>query len=317
VSVGALVGAEEEQAIARNRAANRPAVLVPRQAVRHAFAVDDAGEGIRRVEAAVAIELEEVAGEPVGAGFGDRVDRRAGVHAVLRRETGRRHAEFLERIRERQRQVGVVLRVVVHGAVEQVRHAEGQPARHRHVDAAAKAAAVGAAGVHGRSGEHEQGGDVAPLERQLDDALAFHDFADAGAANVDERRRGFNRHGFREVAQAERHVDGGRRGHLEDDAGLRVRAEPLEHHFQPIGARRQVRHEVGALAIGDHGALGAGIGLRHGDRGPRKNGSALVGNLAGELRGGNLREGRSGQQETECADGEHPQKASHEISLLW
>ena len=67
MDVGALVGAEEEQPVARDRAAGRAAVLVARAAVVDPLAVGDAGERIRRVEAAVAEELEQVAGEPVGA----------------------------------------------------------------------------------------------------------------------------------------------------------------------------------------------------------------------------------------------------------
>ena len=154
--VGALIGAEEEQLVARNRAAGRAAVLVARQAVVHALAVDDAGERIRRVEAAVAVELEQVAREPVGARLGDGVDRRPRVHAVLRGQAGRGDPEFLQRVGEGQRQVGVVLRVVVHGAVEQVGDAEGQAAGDGHVDGAAEAAAVRAAGVDGGAREHEE-----------------------------------------------------------------------------------------------------------------------------------------------------------------
>ena len=55
----------------------------------------------------------------------------ARVHAVLRRHRARLGAELLQRIGERQRQVQVVVRVVVHRAVEDIGDAERQPARQR------------------------------------------------------------------------------------------------------------------------------------------------------------------------------------------
>ena len=61
---------------------------------------------------------------------------------------------------------------------------------------------VGGAGLHRRAGEHDQVGDLAALQRQLDDALVLDDVADAGAAHVDERRRRFDRDRLLEVADA-------------------------------------------------------------------------------------------------------------------
>ena len=157
-----------------------------------------------------------------------RVDRRARVHAVLRGEARRSDPELLQRVGEGQRQVGVVLRVIVHGAVEQVGHAEGQAAGDGHVDAAAEAAAVRAAGVDGGARPARAGCVTSPsLERQLEDAFVFNHLADAGAADVHQRRRGFNRHRSSRSPSAERHVDGRRGGDLEHDAGLHVGAESL------------------------------------------------------------------------------------------
>ena len=275
----------------------------------------DAGEGIRRVEAAVAIELEQAAREPVGARLGHGVHRRPRVHAVLRGEAGRRDAEFLQRIGERQRQVGVVLRVVVHGAVEQVGDAEGQAAGHRHVDGSPEAAAVRAAGVDGRAHHHEQRCHLPSLQRQFDDPLTFHDLADARAPHVHERRGRFNGHRFLEGADRQLHVDRRRGGDLQDDARLDVGAEPLERHFEPVWAGGQIRHEVRALTVSDDAARRARVGLGYCHRGSGQRGAAGIGHLAGELGGGNLRERRSGQNKTEGADGEHPQDARHRDCL--
>ena len=62
----------------------------------------------------------------------------------------------------------------------------------------------GPAGLDGRAGQHDQVGDLASLQRQLDDPLLFDHLADAGAPHVHDRRRGFDRHRLLEVADAER-----------------------------------------------------------------------------------------------------------------
>jgi hypothetical protein len=62
VQVGALVAAEEEQLVPQNRAAKRAAELAALQAIVLAFAVrQNDRKPVGRVEAAVAIELEEIA----------------------------------------------------------------------------------------------------------------------------------------------------------------------------------------------------------------------------------------------------------------
>ena len=57
------------------------------------------------------------------------------------------------------------------------------------------------AGLHGGAGEHDQVGDLAALQRQLEDALVVDDRADARAADVDERRRGLDRDRLLERAE--------------------------------------------------------------------------------------------------------------------
>jgi hypothetical protein len=73
------------------------------------------------------------------------------VNAVLGGQAARRQPEFLQRIRERQRQAGRSGGIVVHRAVEQVRHAEPLPSSHRDVHAALKAAGVRLAGLYRRA----------------------------------------------------------------------------------------------------------------------------------------------------------------------
>ena len=117
----ALVGGEEEQLVRDDRAAERPAELVALETIVFPLSVGtDARKRARRVETMVAEELERVAGEPIRPRLGHGVDRRRRVEAILGGQAARGHPEFLERIGERQRQVHVLLRVVVRRAVERV-----------------------------------------------------------------------------------------------------------------------------------------------------------------------------------------------------
>ena len=123
--IRALVAAEKEHPVAHDRTAERAAVLIALQAVILSRAVGQYfGKPAGRVEVAVPDEFERIPVERIGAGLGHRADRGARVHAVLRAQAAGRDAELLQRVRKWQRQVQVVLRIVVRGAVEQVRHAE-------------------------------------------------------------------------------------------------------------------------------------------------------------------------------------------------
>ncbi len=287
----ALIGAEEEEAIPHDRPAERPAELVPVEPVVQPLAVrSDRGERGPGVEAAVAEELEGVPVQAVGARLHDRIDRRGRVHAVVRGQAARRDAELLQRVRERKRQVGVVVGVVVHRTVKGVPDAAAEAAGDGNRDALGDPELGDPAGVDGRAGERDEVGDLAPLQRQLDDPFLLDDLADAGAAHVNQRRGRFHRHGLLEVADGERRVERRRRADLQHDAGLDVGAEALQRHFEPIGADRHVRHQPGAGLVGDGGTRERGIGLRrrHGDAG--QDAAALVGdatvNLCRALRRG-------------------------------
>ncbi len=234
-----LVAAEEEQPVPHDRPAERAAELVADQAIVLALAGRgiDRGKRILRIESLVAHELEGIAVQVVRPGLRHGIDRRARVHAVLRAQPAGRDAEFLQRVGKRHRQVGVVVDVVVHGAVQRVGDAEVQAPGHGDVDAAGHGPVRRGAGLHGRAREHDQVGDLAPLQRQFHDALVFNYVADAGAANVDNRRRGLNRDRLLEVADRQRSVDRRRGADLEDDPRLHVGAESLERP-PPAGTDR-------------------------------------------------------------------------------
>ena len=149
---GALVGPEEEEPVPDDRTADRPAELVSLEAVVHTLAVrPHSGEGARRIESMVAEELEGVSREPVRACLRHGVDRRARVDAVLCGEAARCDAELLQRIREGQREIRVLLLVVVVRAVERVADARLEPASHRDVHTPRHAAAAHHRRLHRRA----------------------------------------------------------------------------------------------------------------------------------------------------------------------
>ena len=224
-----LIGGEEEHPVPDHRTAERPAVLIALQAIVAPLAVGaDRRKRTPRVEPLVADELESIAREPIGARLGDGVHRRGRMHAALRRQAAGRDAEFLQRVGKRERQAGGILRIVVDGAVERIRHAEREPSGHRDVHASLKVAVTRTSRLDRRAGQHDQIRHLPALERQLDDPRLVDDRADARAADVHERRRGFDGDGFLQVADAQRGVDRRRRAHLQHDARLQVALESLE-----------------------------------------------------------------------------------------
>src|SRR6185369_11106906 len=128
-------------------------------------------------------------------------------HAALRSQAASRHPEFLQCVGEGQRKTRGVLRIVVNRAVERIGHAELQAAGDGDVDATLEVAAVRPTRLHGRTGEHDQIRDLAPLQWQLHNAFLFDDGADAGTADVNERCGRFNRYRLFEVAHREHGVD--------------------------------------------------------------------------------------------------------------
>ncbi len=177
VDLRALVGAEEEEAIGDDRAAKRAAELVALQAVVAPLAGGriDGAERVRGVELVVAEELEQVGVKEVRARLGRDVDRRAGVEAVLRVLRAGLDAELLQRVGERQRQVEVVVGVVVQRAVEHVGDAERLAAGHRDATPPCMLRLDDGPGVHRGAGETGSGRRVAAVERQLLDPLVLDD----------------------------------------------------------------------------------------------------------------------------------------------
>ena len=206
-----LVAAEEEQPVANDWAAQRAAELVAAEPVVDALAVCPHGrEVLRRVEALVPEELEPIAAEFVRARLRDRIHRRRRVHAVLGGQSARRDAELLHRVGERERQIEVVVRIVVHRAVQDIcdAGAESTGDRYGHgIGSLPLAADVGR--VHGGARQDDEVSHLPALQRKLHDALVLDDFSNTRALHIDQRRRGLDGDRLLQRADTEHHVDDG------------------------------------------------------------------------------------------------------------
>ena len=304
-----------------DRTAQHAAVLVPVQSVVLARAVGVLRrERIGRIEIVIAQELERVAVHLVGSRTRDRVDGRARVHAVLRAERARLDLEFLQRVGERQRQVGVVVRIVVRRAVKQICHArrlspgdrDQLPALH----AATRRDARRAVRLHGRSRERDQIYGIPAVERQRENALVFHHLSETGVARLDERRRRLHRDRLLDGAERQVHVDDRRVVDLQDDARAHVRFEARQVHVESIRSNRQVRQCVRSICVRDGRSLQTSIGLRRGHVGARQHAAAGVLHDAGDLsrRSGLRVEHHAGEYDRETAAKHTAQDALHQTS---
>jgi len=111
-------------------------------------------------------ELERVATIRVAPRFGNDVHRGAGMESVLGGQRTGFRPELLQRIREGERQVGIVVGGVVHRPVEGVLHAVAQPAGDRDRYGIGGAQGGDPARVHGRTSQRNQIRDLARLQRQ-------------------------------------------------------------------------------------------------------------------------------------------------------
>ena len=120
-----MVASEEKQFILDHRPAKHSAKLVALQRI------PLWSEGIACVQRTIAHEFEQIPVKFVGAGLGYSVNRRRRVLSVLGLQRAGLHFEFLEGIGKRQRQIQVVVRIVMRSSIEYVDQTIVQPAPHR------------------------------------------------------------------------------------------------------------------------------------------------------------------------------------------
>ena len=288
---------------------------MPGQAVVHLLAVGaNRRKAADRVEFRIAVELEGVAGEPVGARLRDRAHRGAGPHAVLGVGAARGDAELLHRVGKRQRETGSVLGVVVQRAVQQIRHTERQPAGDGDVHATLEAAVVRPSHVDRGARLEDQVGDLASLQRQLDNALLLDDLADACALRVHERRRRLDGNRLGQLAQSKGDVDRRRRGHLQDDARLDIGAEAREHDLEPVRPDGQVRQDVRPAVVGHGGPRETGIRLNDGHGDSWQHAAAVIRHPAAQLCGRLSVGNRARQEQHHYANRATSQNTTHTLS---
>src|ERR1043166_3388306 len=110
----ALIACKEKQFVLLNGATNGSAILVALQLIPYR------SEEISSVHRVIAHKLKKRSVKIIGSGFCDRVHRASGMKPILRRQRTRLDLEFLQRIRERERQTIIGVHIVVHPAVERV-----------------------------------------------------------------------------------------------------------------------------------------------------------------------------------------------------
>ena len=196
----------------------------------------------------------------IGAGFGDDVDDRAGVAAVLGVVGVREDLEFLDRVRRRAQHEAGVERVVVGRAVEQ--EVVRLVALAVDVEAAGDVAEAAGRGVAVLPAEPDRRRDdtrnqraelreVAAVERQVDDLLLIDDDAERRVGGFDERRLAEHRHLLFELADLQLHVGADR---FVDDDRDRVAdggAESGERRLHLIDAGVDERDRIETVGAGD------------------------------------------------------------------
>jgi hypothetical protein len=241
------------------------------------------------------------------------------VHAVLGGQRARLDLELLQRVGERQRQIQVVVGIVVRRAVEQVGDAVGLAARDRERESALRAAETPAGRVqlglrHDRRQVLDEIGRVPAVQGQLQDPLVVHHLADAHVARLDERRCGLDDH--RLFDRAERQLDVDRRAvaDAQHDAGAGIRLEAGEVDLEAVRSNRQVRQRVGAIRVGHGRPLEPGVGLRGADVGAWQHAAAGIFHETGDLRSGTGLRGRdrAGEKEYEHAAEQTAHDALHQ-----
>ncbi len=140
----------------------------------------------------VAGKLEHVTMEQVRPGLRRHTDRASSLDTVLRVLRAGLDAELLHRVWKWQRQVDAVVPVVMHGAIQEVLHAELLPSCDRDAATLSQAAARWIARVDRAAREYDERGHVASLERQCFDRFVVDDRSDRRVARLDERRGRFH-----------------------------------------------------------------------------------------------------------------------------
>ena len=228
-------------------------------------------EVIARIEGFVPHVAERAPVKVVGARASDGIDDCAGAVALSRAVVAGLNTELLQRFREWEGQVFVLVQIGVARAVQSKRHRECL----RAVRAQPQGARDRLAGFRadrrddGAGDERRQFRRVAPIERQLDDARVVDDFAQRRRRQVNVCGLAGDADCLTELAELERQV------HREAEVGGQLDGcafdgpETSKHRSDFIGRRPQRRKCVEPIGSADGVAREACLRLDRGDRRPR------------------------------------------------
>ena len=208
----------------------------------------------------------------------------AGRHPIARVSHAVLGLELLHRVGERHRVAGVVLRIVVVAAVDEIHRAVAGAASDGDGHGVRILAVVGQRRVLDRgTRQDDELQHAAAVQRQADDLFLAHHRADVDVASFDEAGVGLHRHGFRQAADFQVDVDRSRIADGEDDAGLFEDAEATQLRGELVGSDGQVGEDVAAAFVADDEAGHCGIGVSDGDFDAWEGASRFIQDRTGEL----------------------------------
>ena len=313
----ALVVAEEEQAVALHRKAERRAVdVLPALLLGGTGAVVLPGVG---VHGAVPVELEHVAAHLVGARL-DHVGDQGPAHiADIGRVVVRLDGDLGQRVGRRLIGHAIVERLVDVEAVD--REVVGLLAvavheRPVHVDAADVRETARVVG-DGAGQEQRQLAGITAVERQRLHRGAGDDLAHGGGLGLQDRRRPGDFHHLLHRADRQAEVEPGHLPRLHRDAGAVGGAEAREFRLDRIGADVQRRNRVVAGAVGGGGVGDAGLRIGGRDEYARQRPAGLIEHQPGDagrpdLGGRRRRQHRSGPRDSDRR--EESKHSTHDVA---
>ena len=175
-------------------------------------------------------------------------------------QAARLHFELLRRIREGQIQAHTGQKIDVIRAIQTVIRSGGNTTTNGDLRSAEQSA-CNCPCLDSRAGQRDQVAYVASIERQLADALAFDNQADARRSRLHQCCIGLNLDLFCDLTDFECKVDHRTRIDLQNNSSLHESSENRQGCFQPIGTNCQVRQDVGSSLVGNRHSSYARLGL--------------------------------------------------------
>ena len=177
------------------------------------------------------------------------------------RQAASLHFELLRCIREGQIQAHTSQKIDVIRTIQTVIRPRGDTTTDGDLRSAEQSACYYPC-LDSRAGQRDQVADVASIERQLADALAFDNQADARRARLYQCGIRLNLDLFCHLTDFEYNIDHRTRVDLQNNSTLHESSETLQGCFQPIGTNCEVRQDIGSSLVRYRHSSDARLGLR-------------------------------------------------------